>query len=56
MQKRKVSFTFKREKFFTLETQERIYPIASACSSIRPPFDGAKVFRLDEKISTEEAA
>ena len=25
MQKRKVSFTFKRKKLFTLETQERIY-------------------------------
>ncbi len=27
MQKRKVSSTFKRENFFTLEIQERIYPL-----------------------------
>jgi len=30
MQKRKVSCTFKREKLFTVEMQERIYPLPHA--------------------------
>jgi len=37
MQKRKVSFTFKREKLFPLEIQERIYPYCGGWFHEPPP-------------------
>ena len=36
MQKRKDSFTFKREKLFTLEIQERIYPLTPRKNTQKP--------------------